>query len=52
MTPGAVRDVEVDEVFVVLAGAATVEIEHVPSTGRPADPVILAPGPSCASRRA
>lgn len=25
MTPGAMRDVEVDEVFVVLSGAATVE---------------------------
>ena len=25
MTPGAMRDVEVDEVFVVLAGDATVE---------------------------
>ncbi|MGW9630607.1 cupin domain-containing protein [Agromyces sp. NPDC055520] len=44
MTVGAMRDVEVDEVFVVLAGAATVEFEHVPSTGRPADPIILAPG--------
>ena len=27
MTPGAMRDVEADEVFVVLAGAATVEFE-------------------------
>ncbi|WP_022891495.1 cupin domain-containing protein [Agromyces subbeticus] len=39
MTPGAMRDVEVDEVFVVLAGAATVEFEH-PA----ADPIVLAPG--------
>ncbi len=44
MSVGAMRDVEVDEVFVVLAGAATVEFEHVPSTGRPADPIVLAPG--------
>ena len=27
MTPGVMRDVEVDEVFVVLSGAATVEFE-------------------------
>ena len=39
MTPGAMRDVEADEVFVVLAGAATVEFEHPI-----ADPIILAPG--------
>ena len=44
MSVGAMRDVEVDEVFVVLAGAATVEFEHVPSTGRPGDPIVLAPG--------
>lgn len=28
MSVGAMRDVEVDEVFIVLAGAATVEFEH------------------------
>ncbi|MFH8252249.1 cupin domain-containing protein [Microbacterium sp. B2969] len=28
MTPGAMRDVEADEVFVVLAGSATVEFEE------------------------
>ncbi|HET6671812.1 MAG TPA: cupin domain-containing protein [Agromyces sp.] len=39
MSVGAMRDVEVDEVFVVLAGAATVEFEHPV-----ADPIILAPG--------
>jgi len=39
MTPGAMRDTEADEVFVVLFGAATVEFEHPI-----ADPVILGPG--------
>jgi uncharacterized cupin superfamily protein len=39
MSPGAMRDTEADEVFNVLAGAATVEFEHPI-----ADPVILAPG--------
>jgi len=39
MTPGAMRDVEADEVFVVLAGAATVEFEH-PTLA----PIVLAPG--------
>ncbi|MCD2443278.1 cupin domain-containing protein [Agromyces sp. SYSU K20354] len=39
MTPGAMRDVEVDEVFVVLSGAATVEFEHPHSS-----PIVLAPG--------
>jgi len=39
MTPGAMHDVEADEVFVVLAGAATVEFEHPV-----ADPIILTPG--------
>jgi len=39
MTAGAMRDVEDDEVFVVLAGAATVEFEH-PHTS----PIVLAPG--------
>jgi uncharacterized protein len=39
MTPGAMRDVEVDEVFVVLSGAATVEFEHPH-----ASPIVLAPG--------
>lgn len=39
MTPGAMRDVEIDEVFVVVAGSATVEFV------RPALPAIeLAPG--------
>ncbi|BDZ54228.1 cupin [Agromyces marinus] len=44
MSVGAMRDVEVDEVFVVLAGSATVEFEHVPSSGGPAAPIELAPG--------
>ncbi|WP_254431361.1 cupin domain-containing protein [Agromyces sp. Marseille-P2726] len=39
MTPGAMRDVEDDEVFVVLAGAATVEFEH-PTMAE----IVLAPG--------
>ena len=39
MTPGAMRDVEVDEVCVVLSGAATVEFEHPH-----ASPIVLAPG--------
>ncbi len=38
MTPGVVRDVESDEVFVVLSGAATVEFDD----GTPA--LTLAPG--------
>ena len=39
MSPGTMRDVEADEVFVVLAGSATVSFEH------PALPSIsLAPG--------
>lgn len=44
MTPGAMRDVEVDEVFVVLAGAATVEFETATSDSRHRDPIVLAPG--------
>ena len=39
MTVGAMRDVEADEVFVVLAGAATVEFEHPHAA-----PIVLAPG--------
>jgi len=39
MSVGAMRDVEVDEVFVVLVGAATVEFEHPH-----ASPIILGPG--------
>ena len=39
MTPGAMHDTEADEVFVVLAGAATVEFQHPV-----ADPLILGPG--------
>ena len=39
MTVGAMRDVEADEVFVVLTGAATVEFEHPH-----ASPIVLAPG--------
>jgi len=39
MSPGAMRDVEADEVFVVLAGSATVEFEHPPL-----DSIELAPG--------
>ncbi len=39
MTPGVMRDIEVDEVFVVLAGDATVEFEE-PRL----DPIELRPG--------
>lgn len=39
MTVGAMHDVEADEVFVVLSGAATVEFEHPV-----ADPIIIGPG--------
>ena len=39
MSVGAMRDVEADEVFVVLAGAATVEFEHPHAA-----PIVLAPG--------
>ncbi len=39
MSVGAMRDIEADEVFLVLAGAATVEFEHPM-----ADPIALAPG--------
>ncbi len=39
MSVGAMRDVESDEVFLVLAGAATVEFEHPV-----AEPISLAPG--------
>ncbi|WP_241842976.1 cupin domain-containing protein [Agromyces albus] len=39
MTPGAMRDIEADEVFIVLSGAATVEFQHPI-----ADPIVLAPG--------
>lgn len=44
MTPGAMRDVEVDEVFVVLAGAATVEFETAASDGLHHSPIELTPG--------
>lgn len=39
MTPGALRDVEIDEVFVVVAGSATVEF-----VDPPLPPIELAPG--------
>ncbi|GAA1782228.1 cupin domain-containing protein [Agromyces lapidis] len=44
MSVGAMRDVEVDEVFVVLAGAATVEFESAASDGLHRSPIVLAPG--------
>jgi uncharacterized cupin superfamily protein len=44
MTPGAMRDVEVDEVFVVLSGAATVEFESPGPDGLHHSPIVLAPG--------
>ena len=46
MTPGVMRDVEADEVFVVIAGAATVEFADstAPLTLRPGDVVRLAAG--------
>lgn len=39
MTPGAMRDVEIDEVFVVVAGSATVEF-----IDPPLPPIELSPG--------
>lgn len=46
MTPGVMRDVEADEVFVVLSGAATVEFADgtAPLTLKPGDVVRLAEG--------
>lgn len=46
MTPGVMRDVEADEVFVVIAGAATVEFVDgtAPLTLSPGDVVRLAAG--------
>jgi uncharacterized protein len=46
MTPGVMTDVEADEVFVVLAGAATVEFADgtAPLTLGPGDVVRLAAG--------
>lgn len=46
MTPGVMRDVEADEVFVVLAGAATVQFDDgtPPLTLGPGDVVRLAKG--------
>ena len=46
MTPGVMSDVEADEVFVVLAGAATVEFDDgsAPLTLGPGDVVRLADG--------
>ena len=46
MTPGVMRDVEVDEVFVVVAGAAIVEFADgtAPLTLKPGDVVRLAKG--------
>lgn len=39
MTPGAMRDIEADEVFIVLAGDATVTFEHPELS-----PIALSPG--------
>ena len=46
MTPGVMRDVEADEVFVVIAGAAIVEFADgtAPLTLKPGDVVRLAKG--------
>ena len=46
MTPGVMRDVEADEVFVVLSGAATVQFADgtAPLTLKPGDVVRLAEG--------
>jgi uncharacterized cupin superfamily protein len=46
MTPGVMRDVEADEVFVVLSGAAMVEFADgtAPLTLKPGDVVRLAEG--------
>lgn len=46
MTPGVMRDVEADEVFVVLSGSATVEFDDgtAPLTLKPGDVVRLTEG--------
>lgn len=43
LTPGTATDVEVDEVFIVLAGRATLRFEAVPDGPVP-DPIELRPG--------
>ena len=45
ITPGTVRDTEIDEVFVVISGRATVEFEGLPSIElRPGSVVRLSAG--------
>lgn len=44
MTPGAMRDTEVDEVFVVLAGRAHVVFKKAPGMSAPPASIHLAPG--------
>jgi uncharacterized protein len=43
MTPGTATDTEIDEVFIVLTGRATVVFDEIPDAA-PADPIELAPG--------
>lgn len=43
MTPGTATDVEVDELFVVIAGRGTLRFEEVPDGPVP-DPIELRPG--------
>lgn len=44
MTPGAMRDVEADEVFVVLSGRARVDFESAPGVVQPELAIELTPG--------
>jgi uncharacterized protein len=45
ITPGVVSDVEADELFVVVAGRATIEVEGGPTLEvGPGDAVVLEPG--------
>jgi uncharacterized cupin superfamily protein len=45
ITPGVVTDVEVDELFVVVAGRATIEVEGGPTIEvGPGDVCVLGPG--------
>ena len=45
ITPGVVTDVEVDEVFVVVSGRATIEVEDGPTVDvGPGDLCVLEPG--------
>ena len=44
MTPGAMRDTESDELFIVLSGRAHVAFRSAPGVAPPPAPINLAPG--------